>query len=344
MFFLGCLSVCVSVCVSVCLCVCLSAHARVHARVRVRVRVRVCIYDCVCVVRPCPYLSFHLVFECSCVVTPPPFHQRPAGTPDRSVASSQQRGSALAPPLMFSPLFEPERQGDEASHRDDGYASVVTGVNLNSVLENPRVSDRLLQLHPLLVLDVFRCACCVVVVQCQPQERSTLLEEMWSAEPEYVVPPCPFPLYANPPSRGDFQPYLRKLRKALNRAGVARSTVAWSLRPATRRAVDDAARAAALAAMAPPSAATIVPAVFFRPDFDLRDPATFEEVIGCRRAGLQQRLSHYLDTVDDEISRHVRRRAGELPLGLLLWLANPPSTRNGVCFRFSWPRSCPCSR
>ena len=331
-----CLCVCLCVCVSVCL------PMPVSMPVSVSVSVSVSMTACVlCVrVRICRSILFLNVPA----LLPPPFHQRPAGTPDRSVASSQQRGSALAPPLMFSPLFEPERQGDEASHRDDGYASVVTGVNLNSVLENPRVSDRLLQLHPLLVLDVFRCACCVVVVQCQPQERSTLLEEMWSAEPEYVVPPCPFPLYANPPSRGDFQPYLRKLRKALDRAGVARSTVAWSLRPATRRAVDDAARAAALAAMAPPSAATIVPAVFFRPDFDLRDPATFEEVIGCRRAGLQQRLSHYLDTVDDEISRHVRRRAGELPLGLLLWLANPPSTRNGVCFRFSWPRSCPCSR
>jgi hypothetical protein len=45
------------------------------------------------------------------------------------------------------------------------------------------------------------------------QERLTLLEDVMSAEAEYVVPPCPVAAYATPPSKQDFEPYLRKLRQ-----------------------------------------------------------------------------------------------------------------------------------
>jgi hypothetical protein len=44
------------------------------------------------------------------------------------------------------------------------------------------------------------------------QERSTLLEEIWNAEPEYVIPPLSHPLYVNAPSLAEFQPYFKRIR------------------------------------------------------------------------------------------------------------------------------------
>ena len=44
------------------------------------------------------------------------------------------------------------------------------------------------------------------------QERMGLIEDVFSAEAEYVVPPCPVAMYANPPTKADFEPYLRKIR------------------------------------------------------------------------------------------------------------------------------------
>lgn len=77
------------------------------------------------------------------------------------------------------------------------------------------------------------------------------------------------------------------------------------------------------------SATSIIPPIYFSDSFDLKDPETFESLlISSAPLALQQKLTLFLDKVEDEIATLVRSRADDFVAALstlqvlLLFLKN----------------------
>lgn len=105
-------------------------------------------------------------------------------------------------------------------------------------------------------------------------------------------------------SARDFEPYLKKYGKMAkmyedNHALPISEQLSSSQVPSISVADEDVAKCL-----------NVVPSMFFRPDFDLTDPATFEQVMGMEtKSGLQDELSGYLDRVEITLLRQVSSRS-----------------------------------
>lgn len=116
-----------------------------------------------------------------------------------------------------------------------------------------------------------------------------------------LVPPTVYP----PVSMLDFQPFFDELATDLPRYQ-------------RRRAAERAAAAAAAASSSTPSSLLLhsVPPLFFRPDFTLENPSTFDAVLGGDdRDGsfasplVQEQLTGYLDHVEGEIVEQISHQS-----------------------------------
>ncbi|TMW63355.1 hypothetical protein Poli38472_002296 [Pythium oligandrum] len=102
----------------------------------------------------------------------------------------------------------------------------------------------------------------------------------------------------------DFDPYLKKYGKLAklyedNHALPISEQLSSSQVPSISIADEDVAKCL-----------NVVPSFFFRPDFDLTDPATFEQVMSMKTSlSLQEELSGYLDRVEFTLLRQVSSRS-----------------------------------
>ncbi|TYZ63737.1 hypothetical protein PybrP1_003706 [[Pythium] brassicae (nom. inval.)] len=171
-----------------------------------------------------------------------------------------------------SAAVEPQRSV-ELMDNDERALLEVGHHNLHSVLANPKASS-----WGGALLDVFA-----------------------PLEPDLGMLPFPGlePVHAR-----DFEPYLRRFGKNAkryeeNHTKPISEQLSSKNVPSISVADEDVAKCLEL-----------VPSMFFRPNFDLTDPAIFEEVMGLQTSStLQEELSGYLDRVEFTLLRQVSSRS-----------------------------------
>ncbi|KAG6971790.1 hypothetical protein JG687_00001837 [Phytophthora cactorum] len=114
---------------------------------------------------------------------------------------------------------------------------------------------------------------------------------------------APFPGLADVSTR-DFQPYLRQF--GTNAAKYEDNHV----KPVSEQLSSSNVPSISVADEDVTKCLDVVPNLFFRPDFDLTDPNTFEEVMNMPNAtSLQEELTTYLDRVEFTLLRQVSSRS-----------------------------------
>ncbi|POM71165.1 Vacuolar protein sorting-associated protein, partial [Phytophthora palmivora] len=114
---------------------------------------------------------------------------------------------------------------------------------------------------------------------------------------------APFPGLADVSTR-DFQPYLRQF--GTNATKYEENHV----KPVSEQLSSNNVPSISVADEDVTKCLDVVPNLFFRPDFDLTDPNTFEEVMNMPNAtSLQEELTTYLDRVEFTLLRQVSSRS-----------------------------------
>ncbi|DBA02352.1 TPA: LOW QUALITY PROTEIN: hypothetical protein N0F65_007171 [Lagenidium giganteum] len=130
-----------------------------------------------------------------------------------------------------------------------------------------------------------------------------ILEALYPLDAEIPIPMIPFP-GLDMVSKHDFEPYIRKYGKNAkmfedNHMKPVSEQLSSSRVPSVSVANEDVAKCL-----------SVVPSMFFRPTFDLTDPAMFEEVMAMTTtAPLQEELTGYLDRVEFTLLRQVSSRS-----------------------------------
>uniref|UniRef100_K3WKA6 Vacuolar protein sorting-associated protein 54 n=1 Tax=Globisporangium ultimum (strain ATCC 200006 / CBS 805.95 / DAOM BR144) TaxID=431595 RepID=K3WKA6_GLOUD len=198
-------------------------------------------------------------------------HSSSSRTSSRTSSSSRTGSRELIPPRMEAAAgLRDERLDTDEEER----ASLeVCHHNLHSVLTNPKATN-----WSGALLDVF-----------YPLETD--------------IPMLPFPGLEHVHGR-DFEPYLKKYGKNAkkyeeNHAKPISEQLSSNNVPSIAVADEDVAKCL-----------DIVPSMFFQPNFDLTDPAIFEEVMSMQTStSLQEELTGYLDRVEFTLLRQVSSRS-----------------------------------
>ncbi|KAG6975199.1 hypothetical protein JG688_00002639 [Phytophthora aleatoria] len=215
-----------------------------------------------------------------------------AATTPRSVAATPTNRMTLPSPTEYPSLFDV--RGPSSTRSADG-ATVFN--------HKHECQDRILGQFGADSAGQWRMASGGVLTNPKANNWGGALLDAFYPTLDVDIALAPFPGLADVPTR-DFQPYLRQF--GTNAAKYEDNHV----KPVSEQLSSSNVPSISVADEDVTKCLDVVPNLFFRPDFDLTDPNTFEEVMNMPNAtSLQEELTTYLDRVEFTLLRQVSSRS-----------------------------------